>query len=163
MKIKPLIIGFLIGIILVRLFSYLSDVKSDVVAIDASISELNGLVGKWEASTDAGKYLEIWEKDTITNNLKGGAFLLDEKGDTVFRETLNLVSINDKLGYIATIGNKVTLFSLTEKTEGFSFSNFEHDYPKQLLYKISENKINVDIIGSGLFGDSSEKLELIRK
>lgn len=93
------------------------------------------LAGKWEAKTKDGKFFEYWDKTALfTLEAKGGEVV---KKDTVFKELLTLIKINDYWCYIPIVGKQdPIIFTLKEsKNNLFVFENKEHDFPQKITYE----------------------------
>jgi len=94
------------------------------------------LVGKWEAKTKEGKFYEYWDKTALfTIEAKGGELV---KKDTVFKELLTLIKINEHWCYVPTVGKQdPIIFALKEsKNNKFVFENKEHDFPQRIIYEL---------------------------
>jgi hypothetical protein len=162
MKTKPLLIGLIVGLLLVRLMMYLNEERRDAVAINLEMEDLYGFIGSWESEIDNGKYLETWKLDTVSGNLKGNGYYFSLDDDTLFKEHLSIIQIQSKIALVAQIENKITLFSLVENQNEFVFANYEHDHPKMIKYTFKEDTMHIEVIGNGLFGENVDKLELER-
>ena len=73
---------------------------------------------------------EIWNAD-----FTGIGFTM-QKSDTVFKEILSIVEINDTLALkVEGVNEKPTLFKFTEQTEtSFTSENPENEFPKKIKY-----------------------------
>ena len=93
---------------------------------------------------------EKWEKIS-KKEFSGIGFKLNGK-DTVFVEKLKIVVKDDKLFYIADVSHNAapTYFEIKEReVSGFVASNPNHDFPKQISYRIAGKKLTVEISGDG--------------
>lgn len=97
------------------------------------------LVGKWEASTKNGKFFENWDKTALfTLEAKGGELV---NQDTVFKELITLIKINEHWCYIPIVGKQdPVIFNLKESNNhAFVFVNKEHDFPKRIIYEFIDS------------------------
>lgn len=90
------------------------------------------LAGKWTRLNDTAKKktYEIWNSD-----LKGIGYTLKEK-DTVFKEILSVVSIQDTLFLkVEGVNEKPTLFKFINQTDSsFVCENSDNEFPKKIQY-----------------------------
>ena len=111
------------------------------------------LYGNWERINDkeGQKTHEIWNE-----NLTGIGFTLKDK-DTVFKEILSIVSMNDILTLkVEGVNKTATLFKITQQTDtSFVAQNPTHDFPtkirywldnKQLKAHVSNNEFGIDFV-----------------
>ena len=111
------------------------------------------LYGNWERINDkeGQKTYEIWNE-----NLTGIGFTLKDK-DTVFKEILSIVSMNDILTLkVEGVNKTATLFKITQQTDtSFVAQNPTHDFPtkirywldnKQLKAHVSNNEFGIDFV-----------------
>lgn len=107
-----------------------------ITFVKAQVSDttFNWLVGKWEAQTKEGKFFEYWTKTDCKLEARGGELV---KKDTVFKEYLTLIKINNYWCYIPVVGKQAPIaFALKEgKNRIFMFENKEHDFPQQIIYE----------------------------
>jgi hypothetical protein len=94
----------------------------------------NWLIGKWEASTEHGKFFESWRVGSNRLEGSGGEIV---KGDTVFKETLFLIKKKGHWNYVAEVGNQAPVeFSLAQVLEHrYKFENKKHDFPQRIIYE----------------------------
>lgn len=90
------------------------------------------IVGKWTRLNDTQekKTYEIWNSD-----FKGMGYTIKEK-DTVFKEILSVVSIQDTL-FLKVVGvnEKPTLFKFISQTDSsFVCENSNNEFPKKIQY-----------------------------
>jgi len=106
----------------------------------------NFLVGNWERlnNTKGKKTYEIWEK-----NLTGLGLTLKD-GDTIFKETLSIVSINDTLTLMVEgVNETATLFKITQQTDtSFVAENPTHDFPTKIKYWLENNQLKAHVSNS---------------
>lgn len=111
------------------------------------------LIGKWERLNEkkGKKTYEIWY-----NDYTGLGITLQNK-DTVFKEVLSLLIINDTLTLkVEGVNDTPTLFKITQQTDSsFLAENPTHDFPtkinywldkKQLKAKVSNNDFGIDFV-----------------
>ncbi|APG65069.1 hypothetical protein LPB136_06775 [Tenacibaculum todarodis] len=111
------------------------------------------LLGKWQRTNDElGKTtFENWE-----DNYTGIGFTL-KKNDTVFKETLSIISKNDTLHLkVEGVNEQPTLFKFTEQTDSsFVCENPQNEFPtkieywlenKQLKAKVSNDEFDVEFV-----------------
>ena len=87
---------------------------------------------------------EIWNDD-----FTGIGFTMRQK-DTVFKEILSIVEINDTLVLkVEGVNEKPTLFKFTEQTEtSFTSENPENEFPKKIKYYKDGGKLKA-VISAG--------------
>lgn len=116
------------------------------------IKKLEWLLGAWENTSDAMQFTEIWQKkndSTFTGNGYG-----IEKGDTIFKEKLELAERLGKVYYVATVNEhlagKPTTFALVaDSAKTWIFENPNHDFPQRIIYKqLSENALHARVEGT---------------
>jgi hypothetical protein len=111
------------------------------------------LIGNWERlhEKEGKETFEIWDAD-----FNGLGFTLKEK-DTVFKEILSIVAINDTLTLkVEGVNPTPTLFKITHQTDtSFVAENPTHDFPtkieywlenKQLKAKVSNKEFGIDFV-----------------
>jgi hypothetical protein len=111
------------------------------------------LVGEWERlqEKEGKKTYEIWN-----SNFTGLGITLKEK-DTVFKEILSIVTINDTLTLkVEGVNNTPTLFKITNQTDtSFVAENPTHDFPTKIEYwlenqqlkaKVSNKEFGIDFV-----------------
>ena len=113
--------------------------------------KLYELKGKWKMEQNTGYLVEewLWVSDNI---LVSKSYTVKEK-DTVFKETVRLDFKNGEIHYSPIVVNqndgKEVRFKLINTDNGqFVFENKEHDFPQQIIYQFSKNKLNVVINGN---------------
>ncbi len=109
-----------------------------------------------------GKWQRLNEKPTKTtfdfwnNDLTGIGFTLQEN-DTVFKETMSIVSIQNILHLkIVGVNEQPTLFKFTQQTDtSFVSENEQNEFPKKINYymdgqqlkcKVSNDEFSIDFI-----------------
>ena len=111
------------------------------------------LIGKWERINEKPnkRTFDFWNKD-----LTGKGFTIREN-DTVFKELMSIVTINDTLHLkVEGVNETPTLFKFTQQTDtSFVCENPENEFPKKIYYykdgkqlkcKISNTKFSVDFV-----------------
>ena len=98
------------------------------------------LLGSWESISPEGHFFETWEKEN--NFTYSGLSYMAVKKDTVFFETIKLITIENKIYYVPTVRNQnddqPVLFKLiSEKGGEFIFENKDHNFPQRIIYKNS--------------------------
>lgn len=101
------------------------------------------LIGNWERLNDVdGKSTyEIWNKDFT------GLGITIKNNDTVFKEILSIISINDTLTLkVEGVNNTPTLFKFTKLTEtSFVAENPTHDFPTKIKYWIENTQLKAHV------------------
>lgn len=105
------------------------------------------LVGNWERINSEHPY-KTYETWFLNNekNLIGLGLTMKEK-DTVFKEELSIISVNDSL-YLQVIGvnENPTLFKFTQQTDSsFICENKLNDFPSKINYFLKNKKLNAII------------------
>ena len=111
------------------------------------------IIGNWERlnEKDGKKTYETWNSD-----FTGLGITLKNK-DTIFKEILSIISINDTLTLKVEGVNAIpTLFKITQQTDtSFLAENPTHDFPtkikywlenKQLKAHVSNNEFGIDFV-----------------
>tara|TARA_R110002124_G_scaffold283781_3_gene460193 strand:- start:1844 stop:2278 length:435 start_codon:yes stop_codon:yes gene_type:complete len=101
------------------------------------------LLGKWirtNGKLEKTTY-EIWSK-----NFTGLGFTLKEK-DTIFKEILSIVSINDTLTLkVEGVNETPTLFQFTSQTDtSFVAENPTHDFPTKIIYWLENKQLKAHV------------------
>ncbi len=108
-----------------------------------TIQKPNFLIGNWERLDDkeGKKTYEIW-KDNYT-----GLGLTLKDNDTVFKEILSIVSINDTLTLkVEGVNETPTLFKFTSQTDtSFIAENPTHDFPTKIKYWLENNQLKAHV------------------
>ena len=95
------------------------------------------LIGDWVRVNDKEGTItyEIWRF-----NLKGLGYTLKKK-DTIFKETLSIVTIKDSLFLkVEGVNETPTLFKFTQQTDtSFVCKNNENEFPKKIKYYLEDN------------------------
>jgi hypothetical protein len=101
------------------------------------------LIGNWERlyEKEGKKTFEIWNAD-----FKGLGFTLKEK-DTVFKEILSIVTINDTLTLkVEGVNPTPTLFKITHQTDtSFVSENPTHDFPTKIEYWLENKRLKAKV------------------
>ncbi|MDX8553161.1 hypothetical protein MK851_05910 [Tenacibaculum sp. 1B UA] len=120
---------------------------------EKKIKKPTWLFGKWErVHNEAHKRTyEFWE-----NDFSGIGFSL-QKNDTVFKETLHIITKNDSLFLQVTgVNENPTLFAFTQQTDtSFTAENKLNEFPKTIQYwkennllkaKVSNDEFSIDFV-----------------
>lgn len=145
MKIKHLIV--ITGLLLLSRSGFAQD-----PVVQQNFKKLEWLCGKWtRTGMRAGHAgLENWYK-VSASTLKGSGFSLKER-DTVFAEQLELLIKDGAIQYMAHVRghNDPVYFKVTEVNDkGFVCENQEHDFPKKIIYRLTEQGMLAVISGNG--------------
>jgi len=101
------------------------------------------LFGKWERINEKPnkRTFDFWNKD-----LTGKGFTLREN-DTVFKEIMSIVTINDKLHLkIEGVNDTPTLFKFTQQTDtSFVAENLTHDFPTKIEYWLDKQQLKAKV------------------
>lgn len=113
-------------------------------------SDFDWLVGSWERTNGkpGTQTIESWEKVDNKTYKATSVVLMDR--DTVYKEYCTIKKEGNDYYYIAEVPQNPnpTKFKIVEFTnQGFKAVNPEHDFPKEITYKIFENKIIASISG----------------
>lgn len=124
------------ALVLIPMISFMATAfKANDVKHDPK-TDLYWLVGTWQNTEDATMY-EKWDYGLDALNGKGYKV---KKGNETVLENLSITSQGHTLYYNAEVvganSGKTITFKLTKADEnGFTFSNPEHDFPKEITYK----------------------------
>lgn len=145
MKIKHLIV--FTGLLLLSGSGFAQD-----AVVQQNFKKLEWLCGQWERTGMRAGHagLEKWYKVSPAA-LKGSGLSLKER-DTVFAEQLELLVKDGVIQYMAHVrGDKDPVyFKVTELNDkGFVCENPEHDFPKKISYRITEQGMLAVISGNG--------------
>lgn len=116
-------------------------------AVEPSVDNLAWLAGCWRGTMDGVVMEEIWMAPA------GGVMLglhRDRSPDgSVFFEYLRIVATEGRIDYIASpSGRGETDFRLVEMGQTrVVFENFEHDFPKRIIYWLDSSTLNARIDG----------------
>ncbi|GGG97214.1 hypothetical protein GCM10011416_14010 [Polaribacter pacificus] len=101
------------------------------------------LLGKWIRTNDkpGSTTYEIWN-----NNFTGLGFTLKEQ-DTVFKEILSIVSINNTLSLkVEGVNETATMFKITSQTDSsFVAENPTHDFPTKIRYWLENKQLKAHV------------------
>ncbi len=116
------------------------------------LSQFSWLEGSWKRTDAKPGYeaFETWWK--VSNKEYHGIGVTLKAGDTVFVEQLKLIQKQDELFYVATVSPQagpVYFKIVASKEDGFTASNPNHDFPKEINYNLNENRIKATISGDG--------------
>jgi len=111
--------------------------------IENTIQKPNFIIGNWERLDDkeGKKTYEIWREDFT------GLGLTLKNNDTVFKEILSIVSINDTLTLkVEGVNETATLFKITQQTDtSFVAENPTHDFPTKITYWLENNLLKAHV------------------
>ncbi len=103
----------------------------------------NFLVGNWERLDDTigKKTYEVWNKDFT------GLGITLQNNDTVFKEILSIVSINDTLTLkVEGVNETPSLFKFTSQTDtSFVAENPTHDFPTKIKYWLENKQLKAHV------------------
>lgn len=102
------------------------------------LDQLHWMVAHWEMLSDEGKFTEDWEKinDTL---MDGDGIMINNEGDTIFMESMQLTEQNDTVFYVATVpeqndGKPVSFMMHSIDSTTVVFENKAHDFPQRIIY-----------------------------
>lgn len=124
-------------------------------------SQLHNLSGIWKRDVTKGMNHEFWNKIS-ESEMKGAAYHINGT-DTLLRETVALTFKEGEIKYIVTAygqnDNSAIPFKLIKiENSVFSFENPDHDFPKKIIYDIS-NKYTLKAVIEGKIGGSLKKID----
>jgi len=113
-------------------------------------SDFDWLIGSWERTNGkpGTQTIESWKK-IDSKTYKAISVVLKDK-DTVYKEHCTIKKEGNDYYYIAEVPQNpnLTRFKIVEFTnESFKAVNPKHDFPKEITYKITGNKIIASISG----------------
>lgn len=116
-------------------------------------------IGEWTEQQTEGTFKESWMKESDTLYL-GTSSMVNGK-DTLFQEDIRLVLRGNDIFYIPTVPgqneDKPVEFKLIAYTDkSWTFENKKHDFPKQIIYTLSNNNSMTATI-QGTENDRSKK------
>ena len=101
------------------------------------------LIGKWERINEKPnkRTFDFWNKD-----LTGKGFTLREN-DTVFKESMSIITINNTLHLkVKGVNETPTLFKFTQQTDtSFVAENPTHDFPTKIKYWIENKQLKAHV------------------
>lgn len=110
---------------------------------EQNLQQPTWLIGKWERINKKPnkRTFDFWNKD-----LTGKGFTLREN-DTVFKEIMSIVTINDKLHLkIEGVNDTPTLFKFTQQTDtSFVAENLTHDFPTKIEYWLDKQQLKAKV------------------
>jgi hypothetical protein len=112
---------------------------------------LHTLEGKWKMPFGGGVLYEVWEKPSDTL-LTGIDYRVTGK-DTVEEETIRLSFSKGVITYAPRVagqngGGPVEFILVSISGEQYVFENPEHDFPQQIVYNITGNRLDVTVGGN---------------
>lgn len=115
----------------------------------SSNNNLDWLLGNWKRTNDkeGQQTFEHWEK-VSNNEYVGLGFTLQEK-DTVFKENMRLIPIDDVWNLEVTgVNEKPTYFAFTNQTKNsFVCENPNNEFPKKIEYQFFDKKLKAKVSG----------------
>lgn len=123
--------------------------------VKRDLQSLEWMLGTWQrTNTKPGQTAyEKWQKIS-RNEFKGIGVTLKGK-DTIFKEKLKMVVRDNELFYVAEVSHNpapVYFRVIAQETTGFVSSNPNHDFPKEISYRIEGDDLSVEISGDGKSG-----------
>lgn len=117
-----------------------------------AVSSLSWMEGNWiRVNNKPGRTTyEHWKMDSPT--AMSGKGLTLKGTDTTFTETLQILMKEDLLFYVAGVShNSAPIYFQIEIKGQYSFisSNPDHDFPKQIAYKLEKDILTATISGDG--------------
>ncbi|HEY0731563.1 MAG TPA: DUF6265 family protein [Chitinophagaceae bacterium] len=117
----------------------------------SDFEKLYGLKGKWKMEQKEGYLVEEW-LEVSNHMLVSKSYMVRDK-DTVLKETVRLDFKDGDIYYSPIVinqndGKEVRFKLINTDNEKFVFENKEHDFPQQIIYQFSKNKLNVVINGN---------------
>jgi len=113
---------------------------------DSNIQKPHFLIGNWERLDDkeGKKTYEFWKQDFT------GLGLTLRGTDTVFKEILSIVSINDTLTLkVEGVNDTPTLFKITSQTDSsFIAENPQHNFPTKITYFLENEQLKAHVSNS---------------
>ncbi|MFH1321993.1 MAG: DUF6265 family protein [Bacteroidota bacterium] len=109
--------------------------------------DFDWLVGSWIRTNDevGKKTFEYWTKKSIEEYIGFGCTI--QNSDTIFKEDLRLIKINEDWNFEVTGVNKnPTLFLFTNQTENsFVCVNENNEFPKRIEYSVDDSVLVANI------------------
>lgn len=123
----------------------------------------NDFVGSWKAATQYGNFYEQWWKEKKT--LKGRGFEINQQGDTIFGEKLELLERGEQLVYVAYPGNNRRIEFVGKRNEEgrYIFENAKNDFPSVIEYIFSEKKLTVNLKGEEKGKKITQPLNMVKE
>ena len=123
--------------------------------VKRDLQSLEWMLGTWQrTNTKPGQTAyEKWQKIS-RNEFKGIGVTLKGK-DTIFKEKLKMVVRDNELFYVAEVSHNpapVYFRVIEQEATGFVSSNPNHDFPKEISYRIEGDDLSVEISGDGKSG-----------
>lgn len=117
------------------------------LACTKSHSWKDDFAGDWYSDTGNGKFHEVWKSHE--KGLVGYGMEIDQKGDTLFKEKLELMEKGETLVYVAYPGGerRVEFTGKKENQDRYIFNNPDNDFPSQIEYRFTENEVAVTLKG----------------
>ena len=120
--------------------------------VKRNLQSLEWILGTWQRTNTKPDQtaFEKWEKIS-KNEFKGIGFTLKGK-DTIFKEELKIVVRDNELFYVAEVSHNpapVYFRVIKQETTGFVSSNPNHDFPKEISYRLKDESLRAEISGGG--------------
>ncbi len=132
------------------------------------LQPLNWLLGEWEMNGGKAIFIEHWA--VVNDELwQGGGYGLNAKGDTLFKENLQVALQNDTIWYLPTIadqndGKQVKFAAVELSPNKVVFENKQHDFPQRIVYnKTSDSTIYAYVEGIQKGKPRKEEFRFIKK
>jgi hypothetical protein len=121
------------------------------------LDKLSWLEGGWEGITEEVVMRESWTK--VNDKLMTGEGYVLAGTDTVFRESLKLMTVNDSMIYyvvaIPGVPDSTNFILSKYENDEAVFENPEHDFPQRIVYK----KVNNDSVYAYIEGQTDKGLK----
>lgn len=132
------------------------------------LQQLSWLQGEWVMNSKDAHFIEHW---SVINDVlwQGAGYGISAKGDTLFKEALQIVLQNDTVWYLPTIANqndgKQVRFAAVELSGSkVVFENKQHDFPQRIVYnRTSDSTIYAYVEGMQKGKMRKEEFHFIRK
>lgn len=128
---------------------------------NSKLANFSRLEGEWIYSNGDELFSESWK--TVNDSLMVGTSFMTLKGDTVFKEDLQLTSSNGVVYYIPTVPDQnngaAVRFKLLKSTKDqWIFENKQHDFPSQIIYGFKGSDSLIATV-QGIQNGRSQKIE----
>lgn len=128
-----------------------------------NIKLFSTILGTWTATNDStSDFVEVWEKaDRLS--LRGYGYIINHKGDTLFKEELKLEQSRGGIFYsvfFKSTTSKAIKFKLVKPTNSiYTFVNKQNDFPTTITYSF----LNSKSLEVRLNGKNKNKMLLFKK
>jgi len=130
---------------------------------------LDWLIGTWAIEESGGiQTKEVWEKTDI-DTYNGYNVSLDENGDTIFSELIEIKKIVNQLYYVVSVpsqngGLEIRFKLVSTENNKYVFENSEHDFPQRIVYlKVGSDSLHAYIEGMTMGDDSRMDFYFIKQ